>query len=58
MAQLFNAIIKATGEKLQVYQSETNPEVYLSPKYPGRGFTVTENLPNPELTLIEILSEA
>lgn len=36
-------------ERLQVYQSAKNPEIFLSPKYPGRGFTLDE---------IEILGEA
>lgn len=49
MAQLLNARIIATDERLQVYQSATNSEIFLSPKYPGRGFTLDE---------IEILGEA
>lgn len=46
--KLYNAIIRATGEHLQVYMAP-DKGIYMSPKYPGRGFNPDE---------LEIVGEA
>lgn len=48
MPQLFNAILKATGERLQVYL-DIGGKYYISPKYPTHNFLPEE---------IEIIGEA